>query len=655
MKNLLLIVILAAIGGWYYYDKFEKPKRAADSPVVEEQADPRMAELSKRAEELYPTRVEERSLWLSRQYAALSAIDKKSQSLSADVYGAILESAKEKYGLDYEKQLEFVSRQRLAAIDVYNMIKASDFPKDDLDTFERHAKLEFGNDYVMRRNAYARILDAYGSIKGKSAMLPPQDYKKLLEKVMPALMKNPDEALRVFDAQSLARHNFLTKKFPESYGDLRKNIEAEYPDDYVAQLEALNVRLDAAGRRGVAACWGTAGRNIVTPLSKEYFSKYIYAYEEDSKIFVSFFLEIKGRKALVFSAGALDSFPKICSLDLGGGQKLESDKIYASETSMFALVIPENSENFSTVPAMAEEEIAAKSEMNVEIIGYDLSGSQLALQAKLKNGDTIEAGTATESALNRKMRAGAIIVDSESKKAVGLLEEVPGEGASYYASFENPSVENIVNLNERVSRWNGLAAVMPLVKKAIEKPGKRVFRVVKFSELQNVKRYVPSDYAVQHGNVERLCRSNFSALTFMVVGRYSEDNETEIVRTVARKYAPIFIKGSRVNVSILYSNFSNYAREIRSQLAQNVKFARGDFYSRYYYAFKSAAKAQGELFARLDGVISRSLSSPDKSQILHADLAREINGSTYVPPGRNFTRAGFSSGGGGGSVLRMSN
>ena len=62
--------------------------------------------------------------------------------------------------------------------------------------------------------------------------------------------ENPDEAIRYFDRQFLARHNYIMKKFPPEFGDLRAGIQEMFPGDFCAQLDELNARLDAAILKG---------------------------------------------------------------------------------------------------------------------------------------------------------------------------------------------------------------------------------------------------------------------------------------------------------------------------------------------------------------------------------------------------------------------
>lgn len=649
MKSIaILLILLAAVGGWYYYDKYGMP--VSNAPT-EDVADARVLALSVRAEKLFPTKEDERKAWLARQISAMQAIDRKAEGLDAAVFSSIVKTARDRYGTDYVKQLDFVSGQRVAALDVANMLANSGFSAGEKAALEKRTKEAFGNDYVLRRAVYSNIFEAYANMKKKSVLLSPEDYKKLSEKLMPTLLRNPQQALEIFERQALARHNFKTKSIPESYGDLRKDIEEKFPDDYVAQLAELDSRLDSAMRRGRVLGWGTAGRNVITPIAREYFAKYLYVHDANGVLTLSFVAKIRGKKVVAFPTCALDSAPKSYSVDLGGGKKISSNKIYLSKNADFGIILPDGIDDVSEV----ETEQAPKGKIAVEIVGVDLSGSQISFSAFLENGKFLEFEPHVKKAIGEKLRSGAIIVDSESKKAVGLLEFESDGGASYYADFENPTVEIAFAQKKRVSRWYGLGEALSFGGKICIPSETKNCRVVPFSELETVVRYDAAKFSEQKDNIRKLCRSNFSALAFMLGGCFGEDMKTEIVSAVAEKYNPTFVNGSRMNVAMLHMRFNSYMRDVRQALVQNVHFARSDFYSEYYFPFRETAKKQSQLFAKLCGAINGGISSQDKMAVLHADLAESLNGNTYVPPGRNFKRGGFGSEGGGGSVLKMEN
>lgn len=75
------------------------------------------------------------------------------------------------------------------------------------------------------------------------------------------MREDPDAAVRYFDRQFLARHNFLMKKFPPEFGNLREGIQEMFPSDFCAQLAELDSRLDAAFLKGKPAEDYDGGKN----------------------------------------------------------------------------------------------------------------------------------------------------------------------------------------------------------------------------------------------------------------------------------------------------------------------------------------------------------------------------------------------------------
>lgn len=646
MKNLLLILLLAAIGGWYCYDKYGKNAAPRDDSA--EISDPRTAEIYARAKTLFPTKADDRNAWISRQVAAMRALESRAEGLSKKDFDTIMEAARQRYGADYEKRLEYVSKQRTAAIDVANIEASLKLPPDALEDLSSRFRAACEGDFCAMRSAYSEVSSSLSEIARKSASLPSADAKKLAAKTVPLLLKNPARAVEFFDAQALARHNFLSKQVPAALANAKAEIEEATPDDYVAQLAALDSKIDAYMRSGGAGA--SQSLDKISQLGREYFAKYIYVADLAGESYPAFFAEVRGKVFAVFSSEYLASTPKSFSLDFGAGEKFSSDKIYLSKTSAFAIVAPPASVNPGPIPTgkISSDDVA------VEIVGISRNGGKLSVPARLKYGKKIEADSSNALILAEKMRSGALVVDSETKKVVALFEAIPAPDAAIYAKFDDPSASALIRIGDRVSRWRGLDEAMLAARARIVSDERREFAAVALSSLGDVSAYVPSRYAAQRANLEKICVSNFSALRFMLIGGYSEDVETPIVSGVAEKYRSFFITGSRVGTSALYSKFSAYMNDVKTALARNAAFARGGFYSEYYYDFSEAAKRQAELFAKLETVMTRAVASPDKTAVLHADLAKCISGSSFVPSGRVFSRQGFS-GGGGGNVLRMRN
>ena len=180
MKNLLLILLLAAIGGWYCYDKYGKT--AAPRGDSAEVSDPLAAEIRARAKTLFPTREGDRNAWISRQVAAMHALESRAEGLSKKDFDSIMDAARQRYGADYEKRLEYVSKQRTAAIDVANIETSLKLPPDALAELSARFREACEGDFCAMRSAYSEVSSALSEIARKSASLPAADAKKLAAK-----------------------------------------------------------------------------------------------------------------------------------------------------------------------------------------------------------------------------------------------------------------------------------------------------------------------------------------------------------------------------------------------------------------------------------------------------------------------------------------
>ena len=110
---------------------------------------------------------------------------------------------------------------------------------------------------------------------------------------------------------------------------------------------------------------------------------------------------------------------------------------------------------------MSAAEFSGKKEMDVEILGLELRGASLTIPAKLKEGKFLEFTDFNEDVLQKKLRSGAVIVESESKKAVALYEEIPLADKKIYDTFSDPSVKNVLAENMNRKKWKGLSGVIP--------------------------------------------------------------------------------------------------------------------------------------------------------------------------------------------------
>lgn len=248
MKIIVLIVIFAALGGWYCYDKYGEELFPASEEVA--YVDPRLEELEKRSKELFPTREKDRARWLADQKSAMAKIDQRRKGVPASMGDEIRVMAAKKFPNDYDKQYEFVSRQETAAIAIRDAIRGFELSKDESKTIINSVARIYSGDYAAQVSSIMRLGEAFNAVKDKWKDVPQSDYNLILKNTLGHMNENPDEAIRYFDRQFLARHNYIMKKFPPEFGDLRAGIQETFPGDFCAQLDELNARLDAAIRRG---------------------------------------------------------------------------------------------------------------------------------------------------------------------------------------------------------------------------------------------------------------------------------------------------------------------------------------------------------------------------------------------------------------------
>lgn len=90
----------------------------------------------------------------------------------------------------------------------------------------------YSGDYAAQVSSIMRLGDAFNAVKDKWRDVPQSDYNLILKNTLGKMHENPDEAIRYFDRQFLARHNYIMKKFPPEFGDLRAGIQETFPGDF---------------------------------------------------------------------------------------------------------------------------------------------------------------------------------------------------------------------------------------------------------------------------------------------------------------------------------------------------------------------------------------------------------------------------------------
>ncbi len=628
MKNLLLLLLLAGLGVWYYYDK------NGTIPFIEKQetttqTESRVFEIEKRAEKLFPTKLEERERWVKKQILAMNKLDAVPKNISPADYANILKLAKEKYGVDYSRQFNYVANQTSSLSDLTQMIRDSALSQKEKAEVTSHLRKEFPTDFSAQRDCFNRIIEAYNIIKEKSHQLSPADFEKLMIKTMPLLVKSPLSALKFFDQQALARYNFLTKNMPEKLKGLREQIESKYPDDFVAQLKDLNTSIDNA-LNNTSMRFNTIDDKLPDS-AKEIFNKYVYVLEGTTGTYPAYFTTMNGKKTIVFPSCVIDKSVK--KLNIGGGEFINLDKIYLSQDNGFGIVVLEKENKIETLPLVRKTESVKNKTQQVEIIGFSSEGKRVSILASLENGTSLKYDNYDQQKAIEKLLSGAIIVNRETKKPIAFIERLPNFDLSLYKNFDSPDIENILNNGARVSLWKGLGGAVKLAKREILTEQK--IKIVYLEDIKKFSRYDAKKYDKQRLQLEALCNSNYGAMNFLLVGKYYNDKETPIVQEVAEKYRPIFVKGSRTTVNVLYQNFSKYVQSVRMALRQNSPILHED-YSDFYYDLAIPAQREVKIFLAFEKSILDTIARNEVSSVLHMDIAMAINGSSFVP--QEFTK-----------------
>lgn len=345
MKFYLVLLILICGGGWYYYDihyaKSSFFKKGSEPQAVESALDSKQLELEQKAKELFPTKVSERAAWVERQMAAYNQISKVRDGISPEIAASIRKFADRKYPLDYDKQLDVVSKQELAAIGMLQTISSAKLGASETAEILSAASKNMEGDYVSQSYAIQKIIDAYNSIKSKATMMSERDYNILRRKAMDEIAVSPENALKEFERQYLARHNFLTKTISPAWGDLRSGIEDIYPEDFVAQLAELDKRIQGKLAGGGASVISLASEKTDSRVDA---NKSLYPCMLDDGGYFCVFASIKGKDFLVVPSLLIqkigeDSF-SFSRIGLSG-----TGDIHMSTNSPLAIVdVPKGSE-----------------------------------------------------------------------------------------------------------------------------------------------------------------------------------------------------------------------------------------------------------------------------------------------------------------------
>lgn len=135
-----------------------------------------------------------------------------------------------------------------------------------------------------------RLGGALSAVKDKWKDVPKSDYSLILKNTLEKMREDPDAAVRYFDRQFLARHNFLMKKFPPEFGNLREGIQEMFPSDFCAQLAELDSRLDSRFPERQARRDYDGGKKQM----EDFFYKNVFIKQAGGMSFCCYFVEVAG-------------------------------------------------------------------------------------------------------------------------------------------------------------------------------------------------------------------------------------------------------------------------------------------------------------------------------------------------------------------------
>lgn len=623
MKNILLILILVGLGAWYYCDKnggipflSESTKKQVD--------DPRIDAIKVRAEKYYPTRLDDRERWINTQISAMYALDKSMPNIPEDVQTELRKEAELQHPENYSKRLSFVKNQYSAYLDIKKTMFDSSFSDEEKSMLHAELSKAFVGDYVKQRNMLAQIFEVYGIIKSKSMQMAPSDFKKLSGKIMARIAQSPNDALLFFEDQSRARHNFLTKQLPAANANMRDEIEKNIPDDFVAQLAELNARIDYLRSAKVVNFEANISKN-----AQEFFKKYIYLVDTSARTYNISFAMMNGKKVVLFPSEMVQYTGGVLELNLGGGEKIRFDKLYMSKDSGFGIVLVEGENRIDTIKFADKAQTMSKGSIDVEIVGVNADGRKATVPAKIENDKTLIIEPSKLTQAKSWLVSGALIIEKESGVALGLFDADPVFDANVYATYEDPTLTYLLSLSERVSLWSGLKDAVAMSKNNASMGYK--YRIVYLEDIKKFARLDVKKYERQKQMLSEMCAVNMGAMSFMLEGSYGADSQQATLKEIADKFNPIFIKGDRCAVSMLYSNFLKYMQTVRSTLRGKANLVRENT-DEFYYDFNAPAIRQIDLYKRLDSAMGNTIAQAQTQKILHQDLALAIRGNTYIPP-----------------------
>ena len=622
MKFYLVLLILICGGGWYYYDihyaKSSFFKKGSEPQAVESALDSKQLELEQKAKELFPTKVSERAAWVERQMAAYNQISKVRDGISPEIAASIRKFADRKYPLDYDKQLDVVSKQELAAIGMLQTISSAKLGASETAEILSAASKNMEGDYVSQSYAIQKIIDAYNSIKSKATMMSERDYNILRRKAMDEIAVSPENALKEFERQYLARHNFLTKTISPAWGDLRSGIEDIYPEDFVAQLAELDKRIQGKLAGGGASVISLASEKTDSRVDA---NKSLYPCMLDDGGYFCVFASIKGKDFLVVPSLLIqkigeDSF-SFSRIGLSG-----TGDIHMSTNSPLAIVdVPKGSE-FESIRLADGKGAYSKGTFDVMLLGFDDTAKKIVFDASLVDGE-LRYSANVEAKLGLDMLGNLLVIDSKSGVLIGFFAQIPDSGVKGYrigdykdfAYFKN----KVLGTNDK-AMGNSNIDFKKIYMAPINSDSERRFKMVFFDDIEGWQKFSSSKNKEQLALIDKMRWLNFGVCDFMLENTYANALENPLFRKVAEKHKGSFFKTVNTAKSVFMSDYLSNLHNINFTGIGSAMFAKKDLFDSFYYQNRVTAMAQLGLWEKTQDLLKGMVEHAMDPKMLHADL-----------------------------------
>lgn len=648
MKKLLLILILAALayGGYFYYTHGRLPWEPASA---QEEEDEKVAAITAEAERLYPTRKQDREAWLGRQLKALEKIGIRQRGIPEDIGDRIRMEAAAKYPMDYVRQQSFIFEQEAAVKAINNALADASLGHDDMKRIMALLDESATGNYLKQSGTINRVLAAYNRMRRKGADIPEKDFKIIMGKAFPKLVSDTPEAERIFDQQYLARHNYLTKTIPEIFGDLRSGIEEKFPDDFVAQLAELDRKVTGEISRGNSYTFGSE-YTAPSDLGKEISKKYIYTKAIGDSVFAVYFVEMKGKKVMLFPSDMLDKIGDTFTVDVDGRIVNTSGVFVSGESNMCIATFNSELDVAAVTFEPAKEVLAGY--FDVQIVGLDAEGRIRTMPAVLNSG-VLEIPKNSEGRIPSYLMRGSLIVSVREKKVLGIFDPNVSGAFDFYIGEKGRNDLELLADDKGIS--GEIEGIKPVIgrNRAAFSAGANNPRVLYVDDLQTWQKFQASKYAAQKARIKQVCDANYWISRFALLNLYGEAVDSKLIGPVAKRYEKKF--ASRMQKGAFQNEYSRYLNDITGVFRRETNVDR-DYSKNFYFPLKQYADLQFAFVSDLKAFTGTMsfLQKPDS--IIHTDLRAHLKENTYAPTDGKGAFGKYNGGGNSsGMNIRMGN